>query len=165
MTKVMPIQKPGRSVQEVATPPELLNAVKDRLCIGDFSIDLAASEENKVCPTYFSAGLNDALAEGCIWSEESGGWAWCNPPYANIGPWVEKACNEAVRGAQIVMLVPASVGSNWWRDWVEPFAYQVFLNGRVTFVGHTAPYPKDLALLLYAPWFFHGYEIWNWNWQ
>jgi hypothetical protein len=33
---------------------------------------------------------------------------------------------------------------------------------RLTFVGHTDPYPKDLALLLYGPSVSPGYEMWMW---
>ena len=155
----MPEQRPGRSEQVVCTPKELLEAVKQRLCISEFAIDLAASKDNAVAEIFYTEEDN---ALGPIkWSYP--GWGWCNPPFGHLEPWVKKAAEETMNGAQTVMLVPASVGSNWWRDWVEPYAYQSFLNGRVTFVGHTSPYPKDLAILLYHPWNFLGHELWNWN--
>ena len=158
----MPQQKPGRSEQSVGTPPEFLYAVKKRLCIGNFDVDLAADTHNAVCANYYDEQM-DALADNNSWKVTQGGWAWCNPPYGKISPWVEKASKEAAEGAHIAILVPASVGSNWWRDHVEPYAYQSFLNGRLTFLGHTSPYPKDLALLLYTPWCFTGHEIWYWR--
>ena len=162
LKKRMPIQKPGRSKQDYGTPPELLAAIKRRLGIGQFDIDLAASAENAVCVNYYDEAM-DALADRNPWKVTQGGWAFCNPPYSHIEPWVTKAVREADAGAHIAMLLPASTGSNWWAAWVEGYAYTLFLNGRVTFVGCSAPYPKDSALILYTPQFFLGHEIWFWE--
>lgn len=161
----MPKQKPGRSEQVVCTPPEFLQAVRKRLHIEDFDWDLAADEANSVVHTigawkrHYNEN-DDSLVQS--W-QQGRGWNWCNPPYADIEPWVRKAWIEADKGAQTAMLVPASVGSNWWRDHVSTRAYINHLNGRLTFVGHKSPYPKDLALLLYTPWGFWGTETWNWR--
>lgn len=156
-----PAQKPGRSKQDYSTPPAFLQAFKARLNIFDFALDLAASDENYICKPYFTEEI-DSLKQS--WYPESGkGWAWCNPPFANIKPWVMKAEWEARLGAQIAMLVPAGVGANWWRDWVHDKAHVLLLNGRLTFVGETAPYPKDCAILLYTSYCKGGYECWNWR--
>lgn len=155
----MPPQKPWRSRQDYGTPLELLNAIRTRLCIDNFSWDLAASIENAVCPDFYSE-KEDALIQP--WDHKPGTWLWCNPPFAHIEPWVAKAAREANKGAQTVMLVPASF-SNWWREWVIKYAYQVFLNGRITFVGETICYPKDCALLFYTPWRMLGNEMWTWK--
>ena len=48
------------------------------------------------------------------------------------------------------MLVPAGVGSNWWKAWVHHKAYVFLLNGRITFVGQPTCYPKDCCLLYYT---------------
>jgi phage N-6-adenine-methyltransferase len=159
---VMPKQKPGRSKQDYGTPKEFLQAVKTRLHIHEFSGDLAASEDNKVA-AYCITEEMDSLNPLITWNPKAGQWAWLNPPFSDITPWVRKASLEAMKGAHICMLVPASVGANWWREYVEPYAYQSYLNGRLTFVGCEDPYPKDLALLLYTPWGFTGHEIWNWK--
>lgn len=160
----MPEQKPGRSKQDYGTPPELLHAIRRRLWIEDFILDAAASPDNAVCDNYCSLEQNrDGLEESWGWREARGGWTWCNPPYGDIQPWLSKAIYEAHHGANTAVLIPASVGANWWRECVEPFAYQVFLNGRLTFVGETKPYPKDCALLLYTPFGFRGNEVWNWK--
>lgn len=158
----MPVQKPGRSKQDYCTPSELLTVIKQRLHIHNFDIDLAADVVNRVCEAYYSEEPDDdAFLTKHRW-RNGDGWSWCNPPYANIEPWVQKATKEAQLGAQIVMLVPASVGANWWAEWVAPYAFTTFLNGRITFVGAEDPYPKDCALLLYTPWGFTGSDIWSW---
>lgn len=165
---MMPKQKPGKSKQDYHTPKELLEAVKQRLCITDFTWDLAASVEDAVCADFYTEE-DDSLV--CDWPKTYGGWCWLNPPYADIEPWVAKAANSTAHGAQTVMLVPASVGANWWKTFVEPFSYQVFLNGRLCFIPDwreqgfkSKPlYPKDCALLLYSTWSFRGNEIWSWE--
>jgi phage N-6-adenine-methyltransferase len=160
----MPVQKPGKSKQDYGTPPELLAAVKSRLCIYDFSIDLAAGNDNVVCDRFYTEA-DDSLREELTWNPHPGEWAWLNPPYSDIEPWVFKAWYEAKDGAHVVMLVPSSVGSNWWKQYVDPYAYVAHLNGRLTFVGETKPYPKDCSLLFYTPWGFKGTEVWNWRLQ
>lgn len=41
-------------------------------------------------------------------------------------------------------------------------AHVLLLNGRLTFVGHTQPYPKDCALLLYSLAGRQRYDVWTW---
>lgn len=159
----MPQQRPGRSKQDYQTPPEFIAALKLRLAIDNFSIDLAATVENRVALFHYDEGM-DALADRNSWNPAPGGWAFLNPPYSNIAPWVAKAYREGgAFGAHIAMLVPASTGANWWRDYVHRKAHVLFLNGRLTFVGATGPYPKDCALLLYTPHTRGGYEVWHWS--
>lgn len=158
----MPAQRPRCSRQDYCTPPAFLDAVKARLDIVEFSMDLAASEANKVVPWvhgYYDEEMN-ALTR--VWKVGSG-WNWCNPPYRDIKPWVQKAFNEAVQhGAKTAMLLPLST-SEWWHDWVHNIAHVLLLKGRITFVGCPTPYPKDCALLLYSPIVWGGYESWDWR--
>lgn len=154
----MPVQKPGRSEQIVCTPTEFLASLKRKLGIEEFEIDLAASEENAVAGEWYTEE-DDALIQG--WARA--GWAYCNPPYSDIEPWVAKAYTERGKGASVAMLLPASVGSNWWKAYVHNKAYVLLINGRLTFVGHTSPYPKDLIVALYTPYGPHGYDVWSWK--
>lgn len=154
----MPEQKPGLSKQDYQTPVEFIKAVKRRLYIHDFCCDLAASASNRQAEKWWAEEDNSLLQS---WDEE--GWNWLNPPYANIKEWVEKAHFESLNGAHIAMLIPASVGANWWAEYVEDSCYQLFLNGRITFVGCTTPYPKDCSLLLYTPFIRSGNAVWDWR--
>lgn len=159
----MPVQKPHRSKQDYQTPPELLEAIKFRLCIEDFDIDVAASKENAIAPYYLSLEEGrDALINSWQVPEPTNGWAWCNPPYSDIAPWIDKAAYEARKGAYVAMLIPASVGSNWWAL-ASSFCYQLFLSPRITFVGCDTPYPKDCALLIFTPMGLTGNQVWRWK--
>ena len=158
--KSMPPQKPGRSKQDYATPADFLEAVKQRLGIDRFVQDLAASPENAVCKDFFTQE-DDALTQS--WQIGCEGWSWCNPPYTDISPWVKKAWMESQAGAKIAMLLPASPGANWFKEWVDRKACVLWLNGRLTFQGHSSPYPKDCMLLLYAPFLEGGSTVWRWR--
>lgn len=156
-----PKQQPGKSEQSVQTPPEFMSAVRGLLNIDEFYWDLAADEHNTQAKHWCGEEHNSLIQEWAWYSKVE--WLWLNPPYGDIGPWVQKCCNESQAGAKIACLVPASVGANWWLHWVDGQAQVYLLNGRITFVGHKSPYPKDLALLLYRPNVTGGYSIWSWK--
>lgn len=140
-------------------PPDFLAAVKRRSGLKEFAIDLAASPDNAVAPLFYTEAEN-ALTQP--WRTKAREIGWLNPPFADIAPWVEKAWRESQIGARLVMLVPAAVGANWWRDHVHGKAFALLLNGRLTFVGQKDCYPKDCALLVYGPDVAPGYDMWSW---
>jgi hypothetical protein len=145
----------GQSKQDYGTPREFLDAVGRRF--GAITFDLAANATNAVAPAYFGPGspLNeDALDELAFWPNE--GVLWLNPPFADIDPSARECATWTKRGAQppnarLLMLVPASVGSEWWHEHIRPNADVLFLSPRLTFVGTTDPYPKDLGLCIFDP--------------
>jgi len=158
VAKSLPRQKRGESKQDYQTPAIFLAAVCTRLGINGFDLDAAADADNAVCDRFYTIEDN-ALVQP--WAGLPG-WVWCNPPFGNLAPWVAHAHAESLLGAQIAMLVPAAIGANWWRDYVHNKAQVIGLNGRITFVGETNPYPKDCCLLLYGGPEFPRYDIWTW---
>lgn len=155
----MPPQKPGKSKQDYATPACFIKALEARF--GPLTLDLAASETNRKAPLWLGLdkGLNSLEID---WKGAAGdGLCFLNPPFSHIEPWAKKCYIEGERGCKIFFLVPASVGSNWWRDWVHNKAYAHILNGRITFEGCSDPYIKDLALIQYG-YGISGYGIWSW---
>jgi phage N-6-adenine-methyltransferase len=134
-------------VDDMATPPELFDPLNERF---GFTLDAAASEHNMKCERFYSAASSEWSCSHCgshphsrqTWCERgcgsdygrmslaSGGlelrWAparvWCNPPYSEIAPWIEKAHREFARGALVVMLLPANrTEQGWWQRGVEPY--------------------------------------------
>lgn len=143
----MPAQNKSRSRQDFETPDEFIAAAEQFLGL-KFSYDLAADDGNYVCKPFYTIEQNALIQD---WTAAlDGGWGWLNPPFGQIRPWVEKAQVEGLKGANIAMLVPAAVGSNWWRDCVHEKATVFLLNGRISFDGEN-PYPKDCCLLIYPP--------------
>lgn len=159
-----PIQKPGRSKQDYATPADFIAAAKRRLGIREFAHDFAADASNAKAATFFDA-QRDALSVP-HWSDSCGdGWGWLNPPFSIIGPWAEKCRETKHDGGSLAFLVPAGVGANWFRDYVDGQARVLLLNGRLAFMPDkpTWLYPKDCILCLYSPRVAPGYEVWSWR--
>jgi phage N-6-adenine-methyltransferase len=154
-----PIQKPGRSNQSYATPDDFFAAVVKRF--GKPVWDLAASADNTKATGFYSIE-QDSLRQ--CWAALPKGWLWCNPPFADIEPWVEQAHGESLDGAKILMLVPAGVGTNWFKNWVFEKAWVLFLSPRLTFKGCDDPYPKDLMLLAFdRAWKVGPIHCWRWD--
>jgi phage N-6-adenine-methyltransferase len=158
MSRLMPRQKPGRSRQCYVTPPEFIRAVEARFGVLDF--DLAATLKNRITPGCFTK-RQDALKhlwicktwphlsnEGFLRSPK---WRfWLNPPYGHLSPWFRKCVKEQSRltTGSFIVLVPASVGSDWFRKYVWNKASVYFLDGRICFIPNE-PYPKDLMVCIY----------------
>lgn len=128
------LRGPNAKVDDRATTPEVFDPLEERFA---FTIDVAASERNRKVERFYSIE-HDGLAQS--WAGER---VWCNPPYSNIGEWVEKAWAE--RDAELIaMLLPANrTEQRWWQDMVEPFRDRPgspltteFFAGRLRFIAH-----------------------------
>jgi phage N-6-adenine-methyltransferase len=152
-----PRQKPGKSRQDYATPPEFIAAVVERF--GPLAWDLAADAKNHKAPSYYTAE-RDSLAQDwtCL-----RGTLWLNPPFGDIAPWARK-CRASMPffpvGTRIVMLTPASIGSCWFAEHVHGHALVMGISPRLSFDGKNS-YPKDLALMVYGQ--TPGFDVWRWK--
>lgn len=106
-----------------------------------FTLDVAASGENSKCREFYDIE-DDGLSQP--WR----GVVWCNPPYSEVGLWVEKAKAESQNGATVVMLLPASTDTAWFHDHVLGVAEIRFVRGRIQFVGqqHKAPFASIVVV-------------------
>lgn len=147
----------GKSKQDYSTPEDFRFAVTKRF--GHPAFDLAASFGNQ-----FSMGERffdedrDSLKQE--W-HKLGGLLWLNCPFGDIVPWARKCSEEAKQGARILLLIPAAVGSNWFREWVFQQAHIMFLSPRLCFDGKN-PFPKDCLLAYYGKG-ETGVECWRWK--
>lgn len=127
-------------VDNLATPPEMFAPLHERF---RFTVDVAALPHNTKCERFYTPD-DDGLEQP--WAGER---VWCNPPYSNIEPWVEKGWLERAdwvdrgRAELIVMLVPANrTEQGWWQRRVEPYRdrgddFRVeFIAGRPRFIKH-----------------------------
>lgn len=125
---------PRPEVDDRQTAPETFDPLNARF---GFTLDVAALPHNAKLPRFFTPD-DDGLSQD--WTGER---VWCNPPYSDIEPWVQKA---RVSGAElIVMLLPANrTEQGWWQRQVEPFRGKTggctveFLAGRLRFIAHDA---------------------------
>ncbi len=154
----MPAQQPGRSKQDYETPPDFLRAVEARY--GRLHVDLAARDDNAKAPRWITPARDSLSVPWRVAFPRAR--AWLNPEYADIEPWAEKCAAETQQpGLWIFLLVPASVGSRWYRQHVHGVALVRPLATRLTFVGADDPYPKDLILAVYG--FGAGFDPWDWQ--
>jgi phage N-6-adenine-methyltransferase len=158
----IPKQKPGKSKQDYGTPKNFIGAVEKYF--GPITFDLAADANNCIVPKHFSVN-DDSLKQDWF---DKGPVIWLNPPFEDIASWVKKAYEESLKlpeGHVILMLVPASIGANWFYDHVHRKACVFALKGRLTFNGQTAPFPKDCMLLMYynPDMNYRGFDVWDWK--
>lgn len=75
----------------------------------------------------------DGLAADTIWQADH---AWCNPPFCDIAPWLQKA--HASVAAQtckrVTLIVPAKTDTAWWHDWIPRAQDVIFLRPRVRYM-------------------------------
>jgi len=171
----------GRSVEWLVTgeldPPfgpsrsshgKAAGSAMGELHFGPIAFDLAASAHNTKHEHHFTEA-DDALSKP--WSDigdasERAPLLWLNPPFSDIAPWAKKCSQEVAQGSHVLMLVPAAVGSNWFADFVFPFADVIALNGRIPFMPDKPSwgYPKDCMLCDYDPIREGGdFSVWDWR--
>lgn len=124
------------SVDDRETPPDVFDPLNEEF---HFTLDVAAARHNAKCRRYYTLGPGplylarqlsifpeefvgdpDALGiDGLAHRWERGEVIWCNPPFSDIEPWVEKAVYCA---ATVVMLLPANrCEQPWWARLIEPY--------------------------------------------
>jgi phage N-6-adenine-methyltransferase len=132
-----PQQNPKDGVDDRALPDGEFHVLNQRF---RFTVDAAASPRNARLPRFWTKET-DGLAQPWV-----GERIWCNPPYSQIRPWVEKAWAET--GASlVVMLLPANrTEQTWWQDLIEPYRDRAgyplrveFLPGRLRFLKPGQP--------------------------
>lgn len=163
---------------DIWTPWKFIRAVEgafNRLLM----IDLAAGGPDSAKALQYITPEEDSLAQDWValyepYKRGGRGAFWLNPPYSNIAPWAKKCANAHVFDEQveIFLLVPASVGANWFWDYVWDYA-TVYSVGRMVFdncfdrkTGKlvSTVYPKDLILCHYtntSP----SRTLQRWHWQ
>lgn len=148
---------------------------------GPLTVDLAASNGQEKAPIWIPPEANSLTVE---WAHLYEGNMWLNPPFGRIAPWAQMCMLEGghlrhpprkgkiPRGVlpdRILFLTPASVGANWFEEYVWGEALVLFLKPRLVFdgmlpnprTGEMDPYPKDLMLSVYGE--KPGLELWRWK--
>lgn len=132
----------GIEVDDRSLPRKEFALLDDRF---RFTVDAAAAEHNARLERYWSVECSGLEQPWC------GERVYCNPPFSDIRPWVEKAWSE--NADLVVMLLPANrTEQSWWQGLVEPRRDRKgsplrveFLPGRNRFLkpGQTEPRPGD----------------------
>jgi len=140
--------------EDWCTPPDLFAKLSR---VHDFAIDLCASTENSLCLHWVTGGIDlmspradKFVREVVEISSSPRSYAWINPPYrghGGTGLFVARAAELCLaNNLGLVALVPASVGSRWWRECVDPFFDFVIFTPRLRFAGAPATAQFDSAI-------------------
>lgn len=121
----------------VATPDDLFDGLHK---LFQFTYD--------PCP--LGAFVNGLAPDGL--DEPWGPSCYVNPPYSDPEPWLARGAELATRdGTRSVFLVPARVETHYWRDYVFPYASQVwFCSTGIKFKGFNIKFPMGLSVIIYG---------------
>ena len=108
-----------------------------------FTLDPCCTHENAKCELHFTRE-DDGLSKN--WG---GQVVFCNPPYGKELPkWVKKSYEESMKGALVVMLIPARTDSRWFHEYIYGKAEIRFIKGRLKFNDgiSAAPFPSMVVV-------------------
>lgn len=149
------------------TPKETIDWALKVTNLSEYTLDVAACEEAHWADQWYG-DKGTSLISGLL-----GPWfgdVWCNPPYSDIKPWVEKAWFEHSHRIEspvrsVSMLLPATrTEQAWWQENIEPYRDRpdgilrtFFVPGRIKFrfpegsdkKPSSAPFP--CVLLFWRP--------------
>lgn len=137
----------GDGDDEWATPPSMWRPLAR--AVGGFDTDPASgAESTPIAPTRYTEA-DDGLSKP--WH----GNVWCNPPYSDPGPWLQKAISEVEAGnadTVLVLLPNNRLHTNYLQDALDHPASAGFVlcRGKQTFVkeGDSAPSPATFGTVL-----------------
>jgi len=123
-----------------STPIGIFSDLNDEF---DFNVYVCAIAENAKCDRFFSPNEDGLKQE---WS----GRIWCNPPYSDIYPWLQKGESSIKNGEcdVAVFLLPSRTGTAWFHDFALKHEVR-FIRGRLKFNGlKTSPTFDSLILVM-----------------
>ena len=154
-------QNRNTSRQIVGTDIRIIEAVEARF--GRLEVDLAAIPELAKAPEYITPEM-DSLSYKTEWPINK--LCWINPPFNNTGEFAKKAAGyRRAYGDRFkcLMLVPASIGTNWFINYCYPYASVIPLKGRPHFQGYEERAGVDFMLVNYSGEPGKLEQPWDWE--
>ena len=130
-----------RGTDEYGTPQPLYDVYNEEF---NFQLDVCASAHNFKHTNFYSI-LNDGITQP--WRRVN----WCNPPYSNQKPWIEKALLEARNGNTTVMLVKWDTSTTYQRPMLEQADEIRMIEHRLTFEGASIGANFPNAFVIFRP--------------
>lgn len=119
------IDKEQPSHQDWGTPKELFNRLNS---IYHFTLDVCANKQNAKLPRFY-----DEATDGLTQPWGPNEVFWCNPPYGNPTPWLERGWLAAKdQGSRGCYLLSASTDTGWFHD-LACRGHLAFIKGRLKF--------------------------------
>jgi len=152
MTTDKTISSKGK--QDHATPDSFMKYINQMY---PTVFDLAADDRNSKCPRWWNEQANSLDQDWARMyslleynSKKHAQYYWLNPPFKRVAPWMEKCADASEAGTRIVTLTLASRGTNWYYEWVKPYALSLVLTKRLKLIGEKDYFTKELMLNIYG---------------
>jgi len=119
-----------------ATPKDLFATICQLNNVNP-KIDVCATKENRKCDHFFSEKVNGLKQN---WVRD----VWCNPPYSNPHPWIQKCYAEHIKNnITVTALIRLDRTTSYWRDFIKNRAEIIELNQRVKFIDPETNKPAN----------------------
>lgn len=128
---------------EWETPDDIFNKLDEEF---NFTLDPCCTDTTAKCAKFYTKETNGLIQD---WSKET---VFVNPPYGReIKHWVEKSYKEFLKGATVVMLIPARTDTKYWHEYIFDKAEVRFIKGRIKFLQNgeakqAAPFPSAIIV-------------------
>lgn len=131
--------------QVICTPPYLLEAISRAM--GGIALDSAGHPGSPATEMAGRAYLGGPGDDGLVlpWADRT----FCNPPFANLADWLEKAIHEAQAGFQIAVLCPVRTKTAYWWPYADTATAIAWLKP-VKFLGFDGTFPESCCLLYWG---------------
>ena len=125
---------------EWATPQSLYDELNKEF---GFTLDPCATEQNAKCENFYT------LQDNGLEKSWGGHNVFVNPPYSDIGRWVEKCYREGCKdNTLVVLLIPSRTDTRYFHNFINHRAEVRFVKGRLKFGDGkgTAPFPSMIVI-------------------
>lgn len=137
MGVLVPKSKADFNKDSRATPPELYAVLDSEF---HFTLD--------PCPLDATATAGASLwGKDGLMMDWRGHRVFCNPPYSDITPWLEKQRETELA----VYLLPVRSDLAWWHLWVMRAREVRFIHGRLRFGGASGGAPFPSVVVIFEP--------------
>lgn len=123
----------GARLQSVHTPKDLY----DRL-------DAEHHFDHDPCPKNDNPDVDGLLGD---WGESN----FCNPPFNNIAPWLQKGWEQAQLGRKTVFLLPSRTNTKYFHEMILPHCDIEWIRGYLAFPPHKTPAPFPCMICVMRP--------------
>lgn len=122
--------------QDWVTPPEVRNVIRR---FRPIVLDTCTSAHNAMEAEQFYTPRTNGLVQP--WA--CGGLAWCNFPWSRTESplWIDRACHQGQRGAEVLLLGPSRTDTAWFRQLWGSADAVCFWGGRITFLDPDSMQP------------------------
>lgn len=142
------------------TPISAFNRIQELIRI-PIVHDVCAEYHTAKCASFWTEE-DDAFSKD--WLEPLTGFSlpaalWCNMPYSNPEPWIQRCHETAQRGGIVIALPADDRSTGWYRNWIEDKAQIVYVpDKRISFEdGDGEPQngnPKGSVVCVFLPMHF-----------